>query len=273
MYRTTTIVSLLLALLVLGACHEVGNHSNTSAVHDGLRALGLMERDDGSYEFKLCEMAESYTAEVLQEQCINPLLATDGSPLVLTEIPDRPGTFAAHSWNWAITALAAVAVGVGVYGVGRYITKLLAAKKLSHKAYVLGLERALNASKKYDHFELPERVRKILKEEDALNWDGSVKTGADGQPVKDFFIADRLKLASGKEVNLKKLLVNDKKLRKSLKDDEKEEISILLLELEQSLKSGKEYKEMLEEGIEQIEAKALRRCRMPPESLSATRRH
>ena len=253
MYRTTMIVGLSLALLMLGACHEVGNHARTSAVHDGMRALGLVQRDDGSYEFKLCEMAESYTAEVLQEQCINPLLATDGSPLVLTEIPDRPGTFAAHSWNWAITALAAVAVGVGFYGVGRYIAKLLAAKKLGHKSYALGLERALIASKKYDHFELPERARKILKEEEAINLDGSVKVGADGQPIKDFFITDKLTLSSGREVNLKELLVNDKKLRKKLKDDEKEEISILLLELEQSFKSGLAYKEVIETGIEQIE--------------------
>ena len=256
MYRKMMIGVLVLTLSMMGACHEIDNHARTSAVHDGMRALGLVQRDDGSYEFKLCEMAESYTAEVLREQCINPLVATDGLPLVLTEIPDRPGTFAAHSWNWGITALAAAAVAVGVYVVGRYIAKLLAAKKTSYKAYILGLEEALNASKKYDHFELPERVHKILKEKDAVIPDSmtastKIKTDADGQPVKDF-ITDEFKLASGREVDLRELLVSDKKLRKSLKDDETEEISTLLLELEQSLKSGLAYQEVLEAGIEQI---------------------
>lgn len=255
---------LVLVMLMSGACGEMGTHARTSAVHDGMRALGLAQMPDGTYEFRLCEMAETYTPETLEEKCINPLLAADGSPLVLSEIPEHPGTLRAHVGNWVITGLLVATVMLAVYGIGRYVAKLKATNELSREAYAAGLRRSLTTSGKYPHFELPEHVEnrllKKLEMADIEDFDIVGKKATEKEHIESHIVykfADKLELNSGREINVNKLLT-DKKLQKSLKEEEAREISELLIELEESLKSGNDYVATLMEGLEVMSAKKKR---------------
>ena len=242
-----------LAMLMSSACSEVGNHARTSAVHDGMRALGLVQMPDGTYAFRLCEMAESYTPEVLEKQCINPLSANDGLPLVFTDIPARPGTLVARVWNWGITLSVAAASGLLVYGLGRYIVKVKAINELSRGAYAVGLQRSLEASKKYQHFELPARLRGRLLTEVEID---AVVPKDNIEPTTVLTFVDKLKLKSGKEVEIEALLTN-KKLQKSLKKEEAREISELLTELEETLSSGSAYVKTLTRGLNEMSDKGM----------------
>lgn len=255
---------LVLVMLMSGACGEIGTHARTSAVHDGMRALGLAQMPDGTYEFRLCEMAETYTPETLEEKCINPLLAADGSPLVFSEIPEHPGTLRAHVGNWVITGLLVAAVMLAVYGIGRYVAKLKATNELSREAYAAGLRRSLTTSGKYPHFELPEHVEnrllKKLEMSDIEDFDVVGKKATEKEHIESHIVykfADKLELNSGREINVNKLLT-DKKLQKSLKEEEAREISELLIELEESFKSGNDYVATLMEGLEVMSAKKKR---------------
>ncbi len=248
---------LALAVLMANACGGVGDHARVSAVHDGMRALGLAQMPDGTYEFRLCEVAESYTPEVLAKKCINPLVAPDGLPLVFAEIPGRPGMLAAQIWNWSITVLAATAVGLSVYGLGRYFVKINAVNELSREAFVKGLEKSLDASQKYDHFKLPEHLEKGLLQQDNetiyKSKKSNGKTNFDAtDSVPRFRLKDKLKLQSGKEIELRKLL-GSKKLQKKLKEDEAREISELLVELGETLRSGRKYVDTLvDQGLKKM---------------------
>jgi len=257
-----------LAMLITSACGEMGNHARTTAVYDGMRALGLAQMPDGTYEFRLCEMAERYTPEVLAEKCINPLVAHDSSPLVLSEIPARPGTLVAQVWNWSTTLFIAAAAGLSVYGIGRYVVKNNAIKELSREAYAAGLRESLRVSLKYPHFELPQHLQKrLLKEVDDLSVDGEtlLETPFKLQGEKSFLLKDTIKLKSGKKIELRQLLENKKLQRKKgrlrnrggLEEDEAREVSELLVELEESLRSGSAYADTLTEGLDKMNAEGI----------------
>ncbi len=231
-----------LAMLMSSACSEVGNHARTNAVHDGMRALGLAQMPDGTYEFRLCEMAESYTPEVLREKCINPLVANNSLPLVFTEIPERPGTLVARIWNWGITLFVATAVGLSIYSLGSYIAKMKVINELSREANFKGLENALHVSQKYDHFDPKHLPKRLLKE--------------DREAATTFTLVHKLQLKSGKEIDLRELL-ESKKLQKSLKKEEAREISELLLEFEEALRSGRAYTKTLVQGLDEMSDKGI----------------
>ena len=259
MFKRMTGGLMVLALLLASACSEMGDYARTSAVHDGMRALGLALMPDGTYEFKLCEMEEAYTPEVLEKRCINPLIAEDGLPLVLNELPDHPGTLTARVRNWGLTLVAATAAGLVVYGLGRYIAKGKATSQLTREAYAEGLERSMNVSKTYPHFELPEGLKdrllkEVVSEEDMKDFkhvgDEFVER-ENVEPITHLKFADKIKFKSGKQVDLRELLEN-KKLQKKLTPEEKREVSELLVELEESLKSGEAYLQTLTKGLEEM---------------------
>ena len=256
-----------LAMLITSACGEVGNHARTTAVYDGMRALGLAQMPDGTYEFRLCEMAERYTPEVLDEQCINPLVAHDGSPLILAEIPARPGTLVAQVWNWSTTLFIAAAAGLSVYGIGRYVVKNNAIKELSREAYAAGLEQSLLTSSKY-HFELPKHLKeRLLKEIDNPSVDDETLLETPFRLKEETILKlkDKIKLKSGKKIELRQLLENKKLQRKKgwlrnrrgLEEDEAREVSELLAELEETLRSGSAYADTLTEGLDQMNAEGI----------------
>ena len=254
---------IVLAVLITSACGEVDNHARTSAVYDGMRALGLAQMPDGTYEFRLCEMAERYTPEVLTEKCINPLVAPDGLPLALAEIPARPGTLVARVWNWSTTLFIAAAAGLSVYGVGRYIVKNNAIKELSREAYFAGLEESLyavQAVRKYPHFNPPEHLqRRLLTRVDNRTSQGKVL------PEKIFKIKDEIRLENGKKIKLRELLENKKlqrkkgwlRNRKGLKEDEMRELSELLAELEEAVPSGSAYADTLAQGLDKMNTEGI----------------
>ena len=248
--KTMRLGLVILAVLLVNACGAGSDYARTSAVHDGVRALGLVQMPDGTYEFRLCEMAETYTPEVLAEKCINPLLAADGLPLIFSEIPAQPGMLAAQIWNWGITIAAAAAVGLSFYAIGRHIVKIKAIDKLSREAYSEDLLQSLASSKQYEHFKLPERLKARLLTEN--------------EDAKLITFAKEMKLESGKTINLRELLENKKlqkykklQIPKTLKKGEVREISESLVELEESLKSGKAYRDTLVEGLDEMNDKGI----------------
>ena len=252
MLKRMTSSLVIAAMLMSSGCSEVSNHARTSAVHDGMRALGLAQMPDGTYEFRLCEMADTYTPEMLAEKCINPLVADDGLPVVFNEIPGRPGVLAAHLLNWGVTFAAAAITLLAAYGIGRYVVKVKAINELSRESYAAGLEQSLDASRKYDHFELPEHLKqRLLKEHTELSADGDPVVKDNGDIVTTLTFADKFKFSSGKEVDLRELLEN-KKLQKSLTEEEAREISELLVELQEVLRSGKAYAETLTKGLDKM---------------------
>ena len=116
----------------------------------------------------------------------------------------------------------------------------------------------MKVSKEYPHFELPERVKnRLIKEVETADIQGNVKKSDETVPLENinttthFTFADTLKLASGREINVRELL-ESKKLQKSLSKEEAREVSELLVELEESLKSGMVYKETLEKGLNEM---------------------
>lgn len=254
------------SLLAATACSTATEHARTSAVQDGMRALGLAKMQDGSYEFRLCTLEKSYTYAVLEEKCINPLTAEDGLPLVFTEVPGKPGTLVARGWNWGITLVAALASGVAVYGIGRYAVKLFAARSLGGEAYVASLEKALKASGGYEHFKLPELQGSLIDEN--LN------------------IVEKLKLASGRTVEIRRLLTERRMQTKVwqrkfwpwhritggklLDDSEKAEVNRLLIQLEESLKSGSDYVQRLETGLKTLDKQEMS---LPEEIAAITHKH
>ena len=248
--KTMRLGLVILAVSLVNACGAGSDSARTSAVHDDVRALGLVQMPDGTYEFRLCEMAETYTPEVLAEKCINPLLAADGSPLIFSEIPAQPGMLAAQIWNWGITIAAAAAVGLSFYAIGRHIVKIKAVDELSREAYSKGLLQSLASSKQYEHFKLPEHLKARLLRED--------------ENTKLITFVKEMKLESGKTINLSELLENKKlqkykklQIPKTLKKGEVREISESLVELEESLKSGKAYGDTLVKGLDKMNDKGI----------------
>ncbi len=210
-------------LLLCSACGGSGDYARPSAVHDGRRALGLVQMPGGTYEFKLCEVTEAYTPEVLEERCINPLLTADGLPLVLSEVPVPPGTLATKFWQMGVTVGAAAVAGLVVFALGRHIVKMKAGAQLGREAYYDQLVESLKRSKSID---------------------GNTLVSSNGALV------EKVKLG-GKEYNLRALLEN-KKLQKKLSKKEKLELGVLLLNLENSLKSGTAYADSLTQAITKI---------------------
>ena len=160
--------SLLAALLsVAVACGSVNTQevAQSKAVRDRSRVLGLAQMDDGTYQFRLCRLHETYTADILANECINPLVNEDGTEKVFNHVPDKPGTAMAKFRNWLTAALAGTIAGVIIYKIGRFYVKTKARDRLVGKAMWERHKAKVDGAKAHNDFELVERLGRDTAEE------------------------------------------------------------------------------------------------------------
>lgn len=132
-FTGNTMLAALLSVAV--ACGSVNTQeaAQSKAVRDRSRVLGLALMDDGTYQFRLCRLRKTYTAEMLANECINPLLNEDGTERVFNNVPEKPGTALAKFRNWATAALAGTIAGFVIYKIGRFYVKTKARDSLVGK--------------------------------------------------------------------------------------------------------------------------------------------
>lgn len=269
--------------LLLAGCGTPSEEARTVAVHDGMRVLGLAEMSEGSYEFRLCDLADSYTPEVLQDECINPLVSSDGTPVIFSSVPGKPDVFSAQIGNLGITAVVIFVVGILSYTVIRYMAKNEAIHSLGRESHVVRQENALEASKQYKDFKLPDQLEKDLLNDDGNKIKGEIrdpllagkgsKLGNEAD-VNKWLIELRDELKSGPDY-LEKLtkglsnldggvssreafsLIIDKRSGRSLEGSVREAIRHnwdIKLEKNMKLRKGELYSKKLEEGLAHLEA-------------------
>ena len=132
-FTGNTMLAALLSVAV--ACGSVNTQeaAQSKAVRDRSRVLGLALMDDGTYQFRLCRLRKTYTAEMLANECINPLLNEDGTERVFNNVPEKPGTALAKFRNWATAALAGTIAGFVIYKIGRFYVKTKARDRIVGK--------------------------------------------------------------------------------------------------------------------------------------------
>ena len=180
--------AMLAALLsVAVACGSVQEAAQSKAVRDRSRVLGLALMEDGTYQFRLCRLHENYTAEILANECINPLINADGTERVFSSVPEKPGTALAKLRNWITAALAGTIAGILIYKVGRFYVKTKAGDRLVGKARLLNHKVKIDGAKAKNDFELVEKIGEL--------GEGSAVVGG-----KDFTNAIAFVKSYGKEV-------------------------------------------------------------------------
>lgn len=157
-----------LSLTMVVACGYNEEMANTAAVRDRSRVLGLAKMTDGTYQFRLCRPHKSYTATVLEEDCINPFVDREGMPKVFTSVPARPGTATAHIRNWILSLLAATIAGAGLYKLGRLFVKERVSGRLIGEVRVAMSETRLNRARGAGDLELSKKLKRATEDEDIL---------------------------------------------------------------------------------------------------------
>ncbi len=126
------LTALLSATLACGVAHRTET-AQSKAVRDRVRVLGLALMSDGTYQFRLCRLHETYTTQILAEACINPLVNEDGSAKIFNDVPAKPGTALARLRNWVTAGLAGAIAGTFLYKIGRFYVKGKAKDRLIGK--------------------------------------------------------------------------------------------------------------------------------------------
>lgn len=163
--------ALLAALLsVAVACGSVNTQevAQSKAVRDRSRVLGLAQMDDGTYQFRLCRLHKTYTAEILTNECINPLVNEDGTEKVFNHVPEKPGTALAKFRNWLAAALAGTIAGVVIYKVGRFYVKTKARDRLVGRSMWERHGAEVDGAKAHNDFELVVRLKDETAEGSAV---------------------------------------------------------------------------------------------------------
>jgi len=162
---------LLAALLsVAVACGSVNTQevAQSKAVRDRSRVLGLAQMDDGTYQFRLCRLHKTYTADILANECINPLVNEDGTEKVFNQVPEEPGTALAKFRNWLTAALAGTIAGVIIYKVGRFYVKTKARDRLVGRAMWKRHKAKVDGAKAHNDFELVKQLGRETPEGSAV---------------------------------------------------------------------------------------------------------
>ena len=156
MFSQLTCLVLMPALLLLTlACGSINGEetAQSKAVRDRSRVLGLSLMGDGTYQFRLCPLHKNYTAAILANECINPLVNEDGTARVFNDVPAKPGTALAKFRNWATAALAGAIAGVLIYKIGRFYVKTKARDRIVGKARLKHHQAKIAEKKARNDFE------------------------------------------------------------------------------------------------------------------------
>lgn len=158
-FKDKTMLAALLSVTL--ACGSVNTQevAQSKAVRDRSRVLGLALMDDGTYQFRLCRLHKTYTAEILSNECINPLINEDGTARVFSDVPARPGTVLAKFRNWFAASLAGAIASFIIYKVGRFFVKIKGRDRIVGKARLANHEARVSGAKARSDFELVESIR------------------------------------------------------------------------------------------------------------------
>ena len=162
-WRATSIALLALTLLVVSACGStrMEETGQSKAVRDRSRVLGLALMEDGTYQFRLCRLHKTYTAEVLANECINPFVNEDGAAKAFKSVPVKPGTALATFRNWSVALLMGVVTGAVIYKLGRYYVKLKAKDRLVGNGRLLQHKEMVSVARTRNDYELVERLQAL----------------------------------------------------------------------------------------------------------------
>lgn len=187
--------------LVIVACSD--SSSETQAVRDRVRILGLEVQDDGLYRFKLCRVHQEYTAQILAEKCINPFVTADGQEKVFTAVPRKPSTAVAHIRNWGLASFIGITAGVVTYKLGRSIVKIRKARELVGDAMegkIFGnIEKVLSGSDQ-KVVKIGDQEKEFLKK---VSEDSDLKKRVFANKINDQ--EDIIRLMKAEELTQKKL--------------------------------------------------------------------
>lgn len=226
---------LLAALLsVAVACGSVNTQevAQSKAVRDRSRVLGLAQMDDGTYQFRLCRLHKTYTADILANECINPLVNEDGTEKVFNQAPEKPGTALAKFRNWLTAALAGTIAGVIIYKVGRFYVKTKARDRLVGRAMWERHKAKVDGAKAHNDFEL---VKQLGRE----TGEGSAVVGG-----KDFTQAIAFVENYGTKVE-----GNIEKARNAIKDALAKPLQADIDEIQESLQEAHEVLKQADSGF------------------------
>ena len=175
-FTGNTMLAALLSVAI--ACGSVNTQeaAQSKAVRDRSRVLGLALMDDGTYQFRLCRLRKTYTAKMLANECINPLLNEDGTERVFNNVPEKPGTALAKFRNWAAAALAGTIAGFAIYKIGRFYVKTKARDRLVGKIRLERHTARVDEAMAKNDFELVTRLGEAT--EDSAVVDGKDFTNA-----------------------------------------------------------------------------------------------
>ncbi|MDE3268682.1 MAG: hypothetical protein OYH77_00175 [Pseudomonadota bacterium] len=153
---------------LMAACGVNDQHAEVKAVRDQYRTLGLIQADDGMYEFRLCSAGlESYNAEAIQDSCINPLVDAEGNYRRFASIPTPENMVKLRIQNTVFTVLTAAGVGAVAYLTLRFGKGMKVAKEIVGKVRLAKVNKRLNDARKMNDDMLTQAFAKVERPVDS----------------------------------------------------------------------------------------------------------
>ncbi len=164
--KDKALLAVLLSVAVACGSVDTQEVAQSKAVRDRARVLGLALMDDGTYQFRLCRLHKTYTAEILANECVNPLVNEDGTERVFRDVPGKPGTKLAKFRNWVTAGLGATIAGVLIYKIGRFYVKTKARDRLTGRAMWESHIAEVEGAKAGNDFVLAKQLGELKKNVD-----------------------------------------------------------------------------------------------------------
>ena len=245
----TMLAALLSVAVACGSVHRQET-AQSKAVRDRSRVLGLALMDDGTYQFRLCRLHQTYTAAILANACINPLVNEDGTERVFNNVPDKPGTLVAKFRNWATAALVGTIAGVILYKVGRFYVKTKAGDRLVGEARLRRHKAKVDGAKAHNDFELVAQLGREIG-------DGSAVVGG-----KDFTNAIAFVESYGKKVE-----GNIETARDAIQTARKKPLQADIDKMQKSLQEASEVLQQTDSGFN-LDSKPIQNLAQEIEALA-----
>ena len=151
--RMNIITLILFSLMV--ACGTDNQSAEVKSVRDQYRMLGMIETEDGQYEFRLCNsVLTSFSAKSMQDNCINPLVDAEGNYRRFASIPNAENMSVLKIRNAAFAALMGVGLGAGLYVGTRFLKHGKVAKEIVGKVRLTTVNKRLNDAVKMNDYTL-----------------------------------------------------------------------------------------------------------------------
>lgn len=155
--RMNIITLILFSLMV--ACGIDNQTAEVKSVRDQYRMLGMIETEDGQYEFRLCNAGlTSFSAKSMQDNCINPLVDAEGNYRRFSSIPSAENMSVLKIRNAAFAALMGVGIGVGLYVGTRFLKHGKVAKEIVGRVRLTTVNKRLNDAVRMNDYTLMKAI-------------------------------------------------------------------------------------------------------------------